>query len=68
MSVGNSIKKRRKVLRITQKQLAALANVSVNTLYKIEREQSNPTLATLIKIADILGLEVQLQVKNPHIN
>ena len=61
--VGNSIKERRKTLRVTQLQLAELAGVSVNTLYKIERGQANPTLETLTKIANILGLEICLQVK-----
>lgn len=62
--VGNSIKERRKTLRVTQPQVAELANISVNTLYKIERGQANPTLETLTKIADVLGMEVSLQVKN----
>lgn len=62
--VGKSIKERRKTLRVTQPQVAELANISVNTLYKIERGQANPTLETLTKIADVLGMEVSLQVKN----
>ena len=62
--IGKSIKQRRKTLRVTQPQVAELANISVNTLYKIERGQANPTLETLTKIADVLGLEVILQVKN----
>ncbi len=61
--VGNSIKERRKNLRVTQHQLAELAEISVNTLYKIEREQANPTLKTLTKIANVLGMEVILQVR-----
>ncbi|TXE17579.1 helix-turn-helix transcriptional regulator [Psychroflexus gondwanensis] len=62
--VGKSIKERRKTLRVTQPQVAELADISVNTLYKIERGQANPTLETLTKIADVLGMEVILQVKN----
>lgn len=62
--IGKSIKERRKTLRVTQPELAKLANISVNTLYKIEREKANPTLETLTKIADVLGMEVTLQVKN----
>ncbi len=62
--VGKSIKERRKTLRVTQPQVAELANISVNTLYKIERGQANPTLETLTKIADVLGMEVILKVKN----
>ena len=61
--IGKSIKERRKTLRVTQDQLADLAGISVNTLYKIEREQANPTLDTLTKIADTLGMEVCLRVK-----
>jgi len=61
--IGESIKNRRKTLKVTQVQLAELADISVNTLYKIEREQANPTLDTLTKISDILGMEVCLQLK-----
>jgi len=63
ITIGNSIKARRKALRVTQLQLAELADVSVNTLYKIERGQANPTLETLDGIADVLGMEVCLEVK-----
>jgi len=62
-SIGNSVKARRKALRVTQLQLAKLADVSVNTLYKIERGRANPTLETLDGIADVLGMEVCLDVK-----
>lgn len=61
--VGKSIKQRRKILRVTQSQLAELAGISINTLYKIEREQANPRLSTLTKLADVLGMELHLQVK-----
>jgi len=64
VTIGESIKSRRKALRVTQPELAELAGVSVNTLYKIERGQANPTLDTLEKIANILGMEMCLQVKN----
>jgi len=64
--IGKSIKARRKMLRVTQTQLAELAGISVNTLYKIERGQTNPTLETLTKIANVLGMEVCLQVKKPQ--
>ncbi|HBK70819.1 MAG TPA: transcriptional regulator [Flavobacteriaceae bacterium] len=64
--VGQRIKERRKGLRVTQTQLAELAGISVNTLYKIERGQTNPTLETLTKIANVLGMEVCLQLKKPQ--
>lgn len=62
-AIGNSIKARRKALRVKQSQLAELAKVSINTVYKIERGQANPTLETLDGIADVLGMEVSLKVK-----
>jgi len=62
-AIGETIKNRRKTLRVTQSQLADLARISKNTLYKIERGQANPTIETLEKIANILGMEIVLQVK-----
>ena len=62
--IGKSIKERRKSLKITQGQLAEVAGISANTLYKIEREQANPRLETLSKIADVLGMELKLTLKN----
>jgi transcriptional regulator with XRE-family HTH domain len=50
-------------LKITQPDLAQVANVSVNTLYKIERGQANPTLDVIEKIADVLGLELRIEAK-----
>ena len=61
--IGQLIKQRRKELRITQPDLAELADVSLNTLYKLERGQSNPSLEVLTKLADVLGMEVKLEVK-----
>lgn len=62
-NIGDKIRERREELGITQPHLAELAEVSVNTLYKIERGKSNPTIGTLIKITDVLGLEFTLDVK-----
>ena len=61
--IGTAIKKRRKALRITQPHLADLAGISVNSLYKIERGEANPTLGLVGKIADVLGLEIKLETK-----
>ncbi|MGM0934587.1 MAG: helix-turn-helix domain-containing protein [Bacteroidota bacterium] len=61
--IGELIQQRRDHLRITQKQLADMADVGINTLYKIETGQANPTFESLQKITDILGMEITLQVK-----
>jgi y4mF family transcriptional regulator len=62
-TVGRTIRQRRKALKITQSHLAELAGISVNSLYKIERGEANPTLELIEKIAEVLGLEVKLEVK-----
>lgn len=61
--IGQKIRLRRKELKITQPNLAGLARISVNTLYKLERGQANPTLEVLDKLAEVLGLEILLEVK-----
>lgn len=63
VSIGVYIKNRRKALKITQPYLAELAGVSVNTIYKIERGEGNPTLEVINKIAEVLGLELKLEIK-----
>ncbi|MBK9014576.1 MAG: helix-turn-helix transcriptional regulator [Saprospiraceae bacterium] len=65
-TIGESIKQRRKELKITQPHLAELAGVSTNTLYKLERGQGNPSLEVLNKLAEVLGLELKLEVKQLH--
>ena len=66
--LGDSLKERRKQLRMTQFDLAELAGISANTLYKIERNQANPTLAVIEKITLILGLELSLSIRQVNIN
>ncbi|MBC7508517.1 MAG: helix-turn-helix transcriptional regulator [Ferruginibacter sp.] len=59
-----SIKKRREELQVTQETLAELSGVGLRTLKQFESGKGNPTLLTLSKLADVLGMEVYLQVKN----
>lgn len=59
-----SIKERREELQVTQETLAELSGVGLRTLKQFESGKGNPTLLTLSKLADVLGMEVYLQVKN----
>lgn len=61
--IGKQIKERRDTLDITQPVLAEMANISINTLYKIETGQANPTLKVLNKITEILGMEIKMTIK-----
>ena len=64
--LGETIKHRRKELGITQPHLAELAKVSTNTLYKVERGHGNQSLDVLNKLAEVLGMELLLEVKKKH--
>lgn len=63
--IGESIRLRRKELGITQPDLAELAGISINTLYKLERGQGNPSLEVINKIATVLGMQLRLEVSKP---
>ncbi len=59
-----TIKERREVLQVTQEGLAQLSGVGLRTLKQFESGKGNPTLSTLHKIADVLGMEICLKIKN----
>lgn len=59
-----AIKERREVLQVTQETLAELSGVGLRTLKQFESGKGNPTLLTLHKISDVLGMEVSLKIKN----
>ena len=60
----HTIKERREILQITQETLAELSGVSLRTLKQFESGKGNPTLQTISKLANALGLELSLQVKS----
>jgi len=60
----SKIRKRRKLLNITQTMLAELAGVSLHTISDIESGKGNPSLDVLLRIADTLGLELTLVVRS----
>jgi transcriptional regulator with XRE-family HTH domain len=62
-SLIKSIKERREMLQVTQETLAELSGVGLRTLKKFESGKGNPTLQTLEKLANVLGMEVCLQVR-----
>jgi transcriptional regulator with XRE-family HTH domain len=63
-SIITQVKQRREELQVTQETLADISGVGLRTLKQFESGKGNPTLETLSKIADALGLEVNLQLKS----
>jgi len=58
-----AIKKRREDLEITQEHLSELADVGLRTLKSLESGRGNPTLHTVFKLLDVLGLSLEVRVK-----
>ena len=61
--LGLLIKERRKILKIRQEDLAEISDVALRTIVLVERGEGNPSLETLFKITEVLGMELQLNVK-----
>ncbi|MVT06987.1 helix-turn-helix domain-containing protein [Chitinophaga sp. ysch24] len=66
--IFNIVKARRESLNVTQETLAQLSGVALRTLKQFESGKGNPTLQTLQKLGDALGLEVTVVIKNKGIN
>lgn len=60
------IKERKKILGINQENLAELSEVGIATLKRFESGKGNITLNNLRKIADVLGLEINLEIKRAN--
>lgn len=60
--LGIKIRDRRKILKIRQEDLAEISGVALRTIVSVERGEGNPSLETLLKIAAVLGMELQLNV------
>ena len=58
-----TVKSRREMLNVTQETLAEVSGVGLRTLKQFESGKGNPTLQTLQKLADALGMDIWLQVK-----
>ena len=56
--IGQKIRDRRVERGINQQTLADLAEVGINTVVAIERGTGNPSINTLQKIVNVLGMEI----------
>ena len=63
MDLRGVIKLRRKVLGISQQDLAEMAGLGVATIKDIERGKGNPSLSTVARILDVLGMELVFKVR-----
>lgn len=66
MKYGSLIKERRALLGLTQQDLSDYTGLSVRIIKSVEVEDGNPSLSTLEKIADVLGLELIMRVRRAN--
>jgi Predicted transcriptional regulators len=64
-TIYKKIKDRRTLLGITQQDLSDISGVALRTIKQIETGNGNPSISTLTKIAGVLGLSIELVIKNP---
>lgn len=64
MDIYNKIKERRILLGITQQDLADISGVALRTVKQIETGKGNPSINTLNKIVNVLGMSLDLSIKN----
>lgn len=62
--IGQKIRERRKLLKITQRELAEITEIGINTLTKIERGEGNPSFKILNKVLETLGLKLEVVIKS----
>ena len=60
------VKERRGVLGISQLDLAEMAGISLATVKDIERGAGNPSMKTVARILEVLGMEMQFQIRKVH--
>lgn len=58
MGIGTNIREIRKLKRFSLKELAKKTEYSVSYLSQIENEKANPSVTSLIRISDALGIQV----------
>ena len=63
MNLAEVIKNRRKTLAISQRDLAEMAGIGLATVKDIERGKGNPSIGTVSKIMEVLGMEIVYKVR-----
>ena len=61
-AIGEMVVERRKMLAVSQRELAKLCGISVHALSNLEGGKGNPTVALLLKVLEILGLKLTIGV------
>ena len=62
IKIGKIIKKRRMELNLELKDLQDYSGVNYVSISDIENRKANPTIKTLEKLLDVLGMQINIEV------
>jgi len=63
MQIQEVMKTQRKALGISQQDLADMSEIAISTIKQIERGKGNPSLSTIEKIMEVLGMEIKFEIR-----
>jgi transcriptional regulator with XRE-family HTH domain len=63
IKIGNKIRQRRELLGLVRPKLSDLSGVNTRTIQLIEQGKGNPSLETLLRLIDPLGLNLELTLR-----
>lgn len=63
MELKDVMKRRRETLSLTQQDLAEMSQVGLATIKDIERGKGYPALNTVMKILEVLGVEIEYRIR-----
>jgi DNA-binding XRE family transcriptional regulator len=66
--IGKAIKQTRQERHLTQEELGKLIGVQKAQISRLEKNASNVTMDTLIKVFTALNAKIKLQVELPNLN
>ena len=66
VEISKTLRERRRELGVSQADLARLSGLSLHGLSNIETGKGNPTVETLLKVLQVLGLEILLKPSAPE--
>ena len=53
----------KEVMNLSQQDLSEMAGISLSTVKDIERGKGNPSLSTVDKILEVLGIEIEYKIR-----
>jgi len=64
--IGKIVQERRDYLNLTQKDVAEMSGITFKSISEIELGRRNPSINTLNRVLDVLGLMLSIQIKSTN--